>query len=411
LKTIKGKLKSQIPNNKQVLGFKNMKRIYFDNAATTPLDPQVLQAMMPFLKEKYGNASSLHSFGQETRRAVDVAREKVANVLGCKEKEVIFTGTNTLSDNLAIRGVAKALKDKGDHIITSSIEHHAVLDTCKALEKEGFRVTYLPVDKYGLVDPLDVEKAITKSTILITIMYANNEVGTIEPIAEIGRIAQKKGAVFHTDAATVVGYLDINVGRLNIDMMTFGAHKFFGPKGVGVLYKKSGVKIEPISTGGSHEWGLWPGTEDVPGIVGLGKAIEMVEAEKKRTVRKVTALRDRLIRGVLESIKDVVLTGHPTERLPDIASFCVKRAEGEAMLLLLDEAGIAVSSGSACTSGILKPSHVLLAIGISPEAAHGSLRISLSKYNTTKEVDYFLEVFPQIVSRLRQMSPMGFAKR
>jgi cysteine desulfurase len=388
-----------------------MQRIYFDNAATTMVDPEVVKAMRPYFSEKFGNASSLHSFGQEARRAIDVARKKVANILGCREREVIFTGTNTLSDNLAIRGIAKALKGKGNHIITSAIEHHAVLDTCKALEKEGFKVTFLPVDRYGLVDPSDIERAITKSTILITIMYANNEVGTIEPITEIGKIARRRGVGFHTDAATVVGYLDIDVGRLNVDMMTFGAHKFFGPKGVGVLYKKSGVKIEPITTGGSHEWGFWPGTEDVPGIVGLGEAIEMAEAEKKRTVRKVTALRDRLIREVLESIKDVVLTGHPTERLPDVASFCVKWVEGEAMLLLLDEVGIAISSGSACTSGILKPSHVLLAMGISPEAAHGSLRISLSKYNTTKEVDYFLEVFPQIVSRLRQMSPTYSAKR
>lgn len=382
-----------------------MRKIYFDNAATTPIDPRVLKAMQPYLKGKYGNASSFHSFGQEARRAIDFARKKVADALGCEEKEVIFTGTNTLSSNLAIRGAARTLRNKGDHIVTSSIEHHAVLDTCQALEKEGFKITFLPVDKYGLVDPAKVAKAITERTILVTIMYANNEVGTIEPITEIGRITRRKGVVFHTDAAAVVGYLDINVDRLNIDMMTFAAHKFFGPKGVGVLYKKNGVEIEPITTGGMHEWGLWPGTENVSGIVGLGRAIEIAVTEQEQVIRKVIALREKLIKGVLKNVPDTVLVGHPTKRLADIASFCIKKVEGEAMLLLLDEKGIAVSTGSACTSGTLEPSHVLLAMGFSSEEAHGSLRISLSKYNTKEEVDYFLEVFPKIVFHLRRMSP------
>lgn len=382
-----------------------MKRVYLDNAATTALDPRVLEAMLPYLKEKYGNASSLHSFGQEARKAIDLAREQVANALGCASREVIFTGTNTLSDNLAIRGMAKALKDKGNHIITSSIEHHAALDTCQGLAKDGYRVTFLPVDREGLVDPAAVEKAITKETILITIMYANNEVGTVEPIAEIGEVARSKGVVFHTDAATVVGYLDINVDRLNVGLMTFGAHKFFGPKGVGVLYKRDGVKLEPITTGGAHERGFWPGTENVAGIVGLGKAIEIAVAEQKEVVKKVTALRDKLIKGVLDKVSDAVLTGHLTKRLPDIASFCVKKVEGEAMLLLLDEKGIAVATGSACTSGVLEPSHVLRAMGISSAMAHGSLRLSLSKNNSREEVDYFLKVFPSVVSQLRKMSP------
>lgn len=386
-----------------------MKKVYLDYAATTPLDPRVLRAMTPYFKEKFGNPSSVHFWGQEARAAIDRAREQVAQALGCRPREIFFTGTTTTSDNLAIQGVARAAKKagRGNHIITSAVEHHAVLDTCRAMEKEGFKLTLLPVDQYGLVDSREVEKTITKETILVTIIYANNEVGTIQPIREIAAITQKRGVVLHTDAAAGVDYLEVGVEKLGVNLMTIGAHKFGGPKGVGALYVKKGIGIEPLTFGGHHERGLWPGTEAVPLIVGMGKAMEIATEERKEAVEKVTKRRDRLIKGVLVKIPGSRLTGHPTKRLPDIASFVIEGAEGEAMLLMLSDEGIAASSGSACTSGILEPSHVLMAMGISPELAHGSLRFSLGKQTTEEEIDYVLKVLPKAVARLRKMAPRG----
>jgi cysteine desulfurase len=390
-----------------------MKKIYLDYAATTPLDPRVLRAMMPYFKEKFGNPSSVHFWGQEARKAVEDSREKVAQAIGCQPAEVYFTGTTTTSDNLAIQGVARAAKKAGrdNQLITSAVEHHGVLDVCQALKKEGFKLTVLPVDRFGLVDPRAVEKAIDRKTVLVSIMSANNEVGTIQPIKVIADAIRHtpfaKKPLFHSDAAAVVDYLEINVAKLGVDLMTFGAHKFGGPKGVGVLYVKKGVEVKPLTFGGHHERGLWPGTEATPLIVGLAKAIEISVKEKKVAVKKVTQLRDRLIKGILTKIPGSQLTGHPLKRLPDIASFVIQGVEGEAMLLLLSEQGIAASSGSACTSGILAPSHVLTAMGISPELAHGSLRFSLGKVTTQKEIDEVIDVLPGIVKKLRKMAPKG----
>jgi len=384
-----------------------MKKVYLDYAATTPLDSRVLRAMMPYFKEKFGNPSSIHSWGRKAREAVELARKQVAQNLGCKASEIYFTGTTTTSDNLAIQGIARAAKkaSQSNHLITSSVEHHGVLDTCRALEKEGFKLTVLPVDKYGLVNPKEVEKAINEKTVLVTIMYANNEMGTIEPIKEISKITKKKGVLFHTDAAAAVDYLNMSVEKLGVDLMTLGAHKFGGPKGVGVLYVRKGVAIEPLTFGGHHESGLWPGTEAPALIIGLAKALEIATQERKEAVKKVTKLRDRLIQGVLDKVFGSQLTGHPTKRLPDIASFVIKGAEGEAMLLMLSDKGIAASSGSACTSGILEPSHVLTAMGYKPQEAHGSLRFSLGKNTSEEEIDYVIKVLPGVIKRLRKMAP------
>lgn len=385
------------------------KKAYLDYAATTPVDPRVLASMLPYFKEKFGNPSSVHLWGQEARRAVEQARGKVAKVLGCQANEIYFTGTTTTSDNLAILGVARAAKSA--HLICSAIEHHAVLDTCRALAKKGLELTVLPVDKYGLINLKDLEKAITPKTILVSIMYANNEVGTIEPIKEISEQLRtynkqhRRMIYFHTDAATVVDYLDISVQKLGVDLMTLGAHKFGGPKGVGLLYLRKGVPIEPITYGGHHEKGFWPGTEAVPLIVGMAKALEIASSGQRLAFRRVAALRDRLIKGVLTKISQARLTGHPTKRLPDIVSFVIEGVEGEAMLLMLSDKGIAASSGSACTSGILEPSHVLTAMGITPELAHGSLRFSLGKKTTPEEIEYVIKVLPEIVTRLRKMAP------
>lgn len=407
-----------MPNSK--LQITNMEKIYFDNAATTPLDPRVLKAMMPYFKEKYGNASSLHSFGQEARKAIDGARAKVASFLGCKPKEVIFTSCASESNNLALKGVAEAVASNlqlpisNFHIIVSSIEHHCVLDSAKHLEKQGVEVTWLKVDKYGLVDPVEVEKQIKKNTILVSVMYVNNEVGTVEPIAEIGEVIKRINRLratrhepkvyFHTDAVQAIQYLNCNVNKLGVDFLSMSAHKFHGPKGVGALYIREKTPIIRQQDGGDQEYRLRAGTENVPYIVGLGEAIKLASSSLQTARSKVEKLRDRLIEGVLK-IPGTILTGHPKRRAPHIASFIVKGVEGEAMLLLLDEKGIAVSTGSACTSGILEPSHVLLAMGFSPELAHGSLRISLSKNNTDEEISYFLSIFPKIVSHLRKMSP------
>ncbi|MBL7183719.1 MAG: cysteine desulfurase NifS [Anaerolineae bacterium] len=388
---------------------KPSRTIYLDHAATTAVDSRVVAAMLPYFNPRYGNASSIYRLGQEAGKAIDDARRTVADVLGCQPREVIFTSCGTESDNLALRGVGWARRNlgKGNHIITSPIEHHAVSHTCEQLEKHfGFEITYLPVDKYGLVDPDDVRRAIKDNTILISIIYANNEVGVIEPVAEIGNIARAKGVPLHTDAVQAGGSLNTNVEELNVDLLSLSAHKFYGPKGVGVLYVRKGVSLLPTQTGGAHERNRRAGTENVPYIVGLATALKIAYEELETNNQRIAALRDRLIEGVLESIDEVELTGHPTNRLPNSASFVFKYIEGEAMLLNLDLAGICASSGSACTSASLEASHVLLAMGIPPEVAHGSLRLTLGRENTEEDVDYVLEILPGIVQKLRAMSPL-----
>ncbi len=380
-------------------------RVYFDNAATTKVDEEVYNSMLPYFREKYGNPSSIHSFGNEARLAVEKARERCAKALNAEEaNRIIFTGSTTEANNLALFGAAGVLKEKGNHIVTSVCEHHAVLDVFKALEKEGFAVTYLGVNADGVVAPDEFEKAIQPDTVLASIMYANNEVGTIQPIVKLAGIARKNNVIFHTDAAAAK-YLKLDVQELGVDLMSLGPHKFYGPKGVGVLYIGKEINLQPIILGGGHERGLRPGTENVPGIVGAGKALELLAEEQNNQARRVRKLRNSLIRGVLESVFDVQVTGHSEKRVPDIAGFVVKGVEGEALLLSLDREGIAASSGSACTSGELQPSHVLLAMGYKPEEAHGSLRFSLGKYNTEEEVDYVVEKLPGIVERLRKMAP------
>lgn len=388
---------------------KPAKMIYLDHAATTAVDPRVVEAMLPYFNPRYGNASSIYRLGQEAAQAIDEARRTVADILSCEPREVIFTSCGTESDNLALRGVGWARRNlgKGNHIITSPIEHHAVSHTCEQLEKHfGFEITYLPVDEHGLVDPDDVGRAIKDNTILISIMYANNEVGTIEPIAEIGKVAKQMGVPFHTDAVQAGGSLNLNVNDLNVDLLSLSAHKFYGPKGVGVLYVRRGVPLLPTQTGGGHEGNRRAGTENVPYIVGLATALRIAYEELEANNQRIAALRDRLIKGVLESIDDAELIGHPTNRLPNSASFVFKYIEGESMLLNLDLAGICASSGSACSSGSPEPSHVLLAMGIPHEVAHGSLRLTLGRENTQEDVDHALETLPGIVQKLRAMSPL-----
>ena len=382
------------------------RRVYMDHAATTYTKKEVLEEMLPFFTEKYGNPSSVHSFGREARKAVDLARERTAKAFNASTDEIYFTGGGSEADNWAIKGIALANRQRGNHIITTSIEHHAVLHTCQYLEKMGFEVTYLPVDQYGLVDPEDVKRAITDRTILISVMFANNEIGTIQPVKEIGRIAREHGIYFHTDAVQAVGHLPIDVKDMNIDLLSLSAHKFYGPKGVGALYIKKGVKIHPFMHGGAQERNRRAGTENLPGIVGLGKAIELAHENLEESSRKLTAKRDRLISGIMERIDSVRLNGHPVKRLPGNVNLSFEYIEGESLLLSLDMKGIAASSGSACTSGSLDPSHVLLAIGLPHEIAHGSLRLTLGDDNTDEDVDYVLEVLPEIVQRLRNMSPL-----
>ncbi|MDR7865262.1 MAG: cysteine desulfurase NifS [Sporomusaceae bacterium] len=383
-----------------------MNRIYFDHSATTPVDKEAAAAALEYMTEKFGNASSIHGFGREARKAVDEAREKVAALIGATANEIFFTSGGTEADNLAIKGVAFANRKKGNHIITSAIEHHAVLHTCEYLEKHGFTVTYLPVDEHGMVRIEDVKNAITDKTILISIMLANNEVGTIQPVKEIGAIAREKGIYFHTDAVQAVGNYPINVQDMNIDLLAMSGHKFHAPKGVGALYIRRGVRIEAVQHGGGHERNLRAGTENVPGIVGLGKAAEVAKRDMAQKVMYIGKLRDKIISEVMAKIPHVKLNGHPTERLPGNANFSFLFVEGESLLLNLDLKGIAASSGSACTSGSLDPSHVLLAMGLTHEVAHGSLRITLGRGNTAEEVNYFLEVLPEIIDRLRAMSPL-----
>ncbi|KHO62984.1 cysteine desulfurase [Thermoanaerobacter sp. YS13] len=381
-----------------------MDRIYLDNAATTPVDKRVLEAMLPYYSDVFGNPSSPYSYGQEAKKAIEEAREKAAKALGADADEIYFTSGGSESDNWALKGVAYALKDKGNHIITTEIEHHAVLNTCRYLEKEGFKVTYLPVDEYGLVEPEDLKKAITDKTILVSIMFANNEIGTIEPIEELVKIAHEKNVYFHTDAVQAVGNVPIDVKKLDVDLLSLSAHKIYGPKGVGALYIKKGIKIHSLIQGGTQERNRRAGTENVAGIVGLGEAIELITKNLDSHINKLTFLRNKLINGILEKIPYARLNGHPTKRLPGNVNVSFEFIDGESLILNLDMAGICASSGSACTSGSLEPSHVLLAIGLPRELARGSLRLTIGKDNTEEDIDKVLEVLPQIIKRLRSIS-------
>lgn len=384
--------------------------IYMDHSATSPVDPEVLEAMKPYFTEGFGNASTLYKLGRDAKMAMETARKQVASLINAEPKEIIFTSGGTESDNIAIKGTVYRLKNKGNHIITSNIEHPAVTETCKYLEKNGFEVTYVPVDKEGLVHPEDVEKAITDKTVLITIMHANNEIGTIQPIAEIGKIARKHGIYFHTDAVQSVGKIPVDVKAMNVDMLSLSSHKLYGPKGIGALYIKKGVRLEPIIHGGGHERGLRPGTENVPAIVGLGKACEISEKNLDKDMEHLKKLRDKLIDSVLEQNEEAYLNGHRTQRLPGNVNFRFTGIEGESLILHLDSKGIAASTGSACSSIKLEPSAVLMAIGLKEVEAHGSLRLSLGRENTEEDVDYTIKSIKEVVDTLRKMSPLWCSK-
>ncbi len=383
------------------------RKVYLDNAATTKVRPEVLEAMLPWFTENFGNASSVHSWGRTSLRAVDEARDRIAKSLGATAQEVYFTSGGTEADNWAIKGFALKNQSKGRHIITSAIEHHAVLHTCEVLKKRGFEVTYLPVDEFGLVHPDTLKAAMRPDTILVSIMLANNEIGTIEPVAELAKIAKEGGAAFHTDAVQAVGHIPVNVKELGVDMLTLSAHKFHGPKGIGLLYIRKGVSLENLIDGGAHERGRRAGTSNHPGIIGMAKALELAVAEMPETSTRITALRERLIKGVLDTVPNARLNGHPTIRLPGNANFSFSGMEGEAMVLSLDIAGIAASSGSACSSGSLEPSHVLMALGIPIGAAHASLRLTVGDDTTEDDIDYTIGKVAQIIERLRAMSPIA----
>lgn len=382
------------------------RRVYLDNSATTKVDKQVIEKMLPYFMEDYGNPNSFHQWGRNSRAAVEKARQQIANLIGARAKDIIFTGGGSESDNLALKGVAWSRKEKRGHIITTAIEHHAILDTVKWLGKQGFEYTILPVDKYGLVNPEDLEKAIRPDTFLVSVIFANNEIGTIEPIRKIGEICKRHKIIFHTDAVQAAGHIEIDVEELGIDMMTMAAHKMYGPKGIGALYVKHGLKLTPLIHGGGQEFGLRSGTENTPAIVGFGEAATLaanrmanggIEREKK--------LRDRLLDGIEREIPEIIITGHRTQRLPFHASICIRHIEGEGILLLMDSFGIAVSSGSACTSGSLEPSYVLLATGLEHEVAHGSVRMTLSHETTEEDIDYTIEKLKITTEKLRAMSP------
>ncbi len=381
-----------------------MKRIYLDYAATTPTHPEVVKTMLPYFTDAFGNPSGIYSYGQEAKGAIEEARVKVANLIGARDEEIVFTSGGTEADNFALKGIAFA--NKGNHIITSSIEHHAVIETCKFLERRGFKVTYLPVDEYGLVDPGDVKKAITDKTVLISVMQANNEMGTIEPIAEIGGIAKDAGIYFHTDAVQTAGHISADVNELGVDLLSMSAHKLYGPKGVGALYIRKGTKLISFMHGGEQERRRRASTENVPGIVGFGKAVELAQQEVSEEVKRLTCLRNQLAKGLLERIDRTRLNGHPLKRLPNNVNISVDFVEGESMLLNLDLEGICASTGSACSSSSLESSHVLLAMGLSHEQAHGSLRFSLGKWTTEEEIERVLNILPGIVAKLRAMSPL-----
>ena len=378
-----------------------MKRTYLDHAASTPVDKRVVEAMLPFFTEIFGNPSSVHSFSREAKEAVNRAREAAAAFIGAEPGEVVFTCGGTESDNAAVKGVAYAGREKGGHIITSKIEHHAVLESCRFLERQGFKVTYLPVDKYGMVDPDEVKKAINGRTTLISVMHANNEIGTIQPIREIGRIARENGVYFHTDAVQTLGHIPLDVNDLNVDLLSVSAHKLYGPKGAGMLFIRKGVRMHSFMHGGDQEMGRRASTHNVPGIVGLGRAVEVAGREMKAEMEQLRPLRDYLIKGILAGVGGSFLNGHPEMRLPNNVNVSIPGADGEAMLAALDRAGIACSSGAACASSSMEPSHVLSATGIPPEVAFGSLRFSLGRATIRDDIEYVLEVLPGIVDRLR----------
>jgi len=384
-----------------------MKRIYMDHAATTSTHSEVLEAMKPYFSDIFGNPSSIHSFGREAKKAIDDARDNIAAFIGARSDEIIFTSGGTEADNFALEGIAYANEKKGNHIISTPIEHHAVTNCLGSLKKRGFEVTYIPVDSTGLADPEDIRKAMTDKTILVSVMHANNEIGTIEPIEEMGRICREKDVYFHTDAVQTFGHMPIDVKKLNVDLLSASAHKLYGPKGIGMLYVRKGTKIVPYLYGGEQEMGRRASTENVPGIVGFSKAVELVNgSDNGSTEERIRQLRDKLINGILSSIDDSRLNGNPTKRLSNNVNVSIKYIEGESMLLRLDMEGIAVSTGSACSSGSLEPSHVLLSIGLSPEIAHSSLRLTLGRWTTEKEVERVLEVLPKVVRKLREMSPL-----
>ena len=381
-------------------------KVYLDHAATTPVHPEVAKVVLNYMVKDFGNASSVHSFGRTTRKAMDEAREQVADLINANPKEIVFLSGGTEADNLAIKGVAEAYKNKGKHIITSEIEHHAIIHTCQYLEKQGHEVTYLPVDEHGMVSPEDLLEAIRDDTVLVSIMLANNEMGTIQPVEEIGRICREKGVIFHSDGVQAVGSIPVDVEALNIDLLSMSSHKLYGPKGVGALYHRKGIKLVSQQTGGSHEYRLRAGTENVPGIAGFGLAAKLAKEEMEERVSRISALRDKLQYGLMQAVDHVKLNGHPEKRLPNNLNLSFEYVEGESMLLNLDMKGIAASSGSACTSGTLDPSHVLLAMGMKHEVAHGSLRMTLGRETAEEDIDYVLEVLPGIVQRLREMSPL-----
>jgi len=380
--------------------------VYMDHAATTPTRPEVVEEMLPCFTERFGNPSSIYALAREAQVTMERARGRVAEAIGARPENIFFTSGGTEADNWAIKGVAAANRKKGDHIVTSSIEHHAVLHACQALEKQGYRVTYLPVDEFGLIDPAAVEEAITDKTILVSVMAANNEIGTIQPVAAIAKVAHDHGVPFHTDAVQAIGAVPIDVDAMGIDLLSLSAHKFYGPKGTGALYIRKKTPIGTFMDGGAQERGRRAGTENVPGIVGLGKAIELATADIEGRNRRIVAMRDRLIRGILETIPDTRLNGHPVERLANNVNVAFRYVEGESILLMLDALGIAASTGSACTSASLEPSHVLTACGLPHEEAHGSLRLTLGHRNTDDDVDYVLSVLPRVIERLRKMSPL-----
>lgn len=383
-----------------------MSQVYLDNAASTPLLPEVREAMMPYLGDVFGNPSSLHDWGDGAREAMDEARAQVAALIGADPEEIIFTSGGTESNNFAVKGLALARQDKGKHVVVSAIEHFSVLHSARTLEKWGFEVTEVPVDKYGVVEPEAVRKAIRKDTVLVSIMHANGEIGTIEPIQEIAKITQELKVPFHTDAVASAGTIPVNVEELRIDALSLAGNSFYGPKGTGALWVKKGVRIMPLLDGGIQEGGRRGGTENVPAIIGLGKAAELAKANMEKRIKQWIPLRDKLTKELPEKIEHVIVTGHPENRLPGHASFCVEFIEGEAMLMLLNSKGIAVSSGSACTSRALKASHVLIALGLSHEIAQGSVLFTLGLDNTVEDINYVLETMPPVVERLRQMSPL-----
>ena len=381
-------------------------KVYLDHSATTPVDTEVAKVMYESMLDNWGNPSSVHGFGREARKALELAREKIAHSIGAEPMEIFFTSGGTEADNWAIKGIAESNEKKGKHIITSAIEHHAVMDACKYMAKRGWQITFVPVDEYGMVNVDDVAKAITNETVLISIMHANNEVGTIQPVEEIGKLAKEKGIYFHVDAVQTVGKIPVDVKDLNCDLLSIAAHKIYGPKGIGCLYIRKGTRITPFIHGGAQERKRRAGTENIPGIIGFGRAIEKAVANRDEVAKKEVALRDKIIKFVNENIPDIKLNGHSEKRLPNNVNFSFRYIEGESLLLSLDMRGIGASSGSACTSGSLDPSHVLLAMGLTHEVAHGSLRLTLGKDNNEEEIDYLLQVLPEIVDRLRAMSPL-----